>query len=88
MARKQARGGKAKSNGSLDRWNTYDDIPDNAQDAFHRQQDRIALGDMDDKAVEDDDEYGEWAPSNQSDWENCLTSLLKVRLWEIEWFSI
>lgn len=61
MARKQARGAaaRAKSDSSLDRWNTYDDIPDNHQDAFHRQQDRIALGDMDEQAVDDDeDEYG------------------------------
>jgi len=60
MARKQARGvgTKGKSDSSIDRWNTYNDIPDNNQDAFHRLQDRIALGDMDEQAMEDDDEYG------------------------------
>lgn len=62
MARKQARGAKAtQTNGSLDRWNTYDDIPDDDQDAFHHQQDRIALGNLNDKAVEENDEYGEWS---------------------------
>jgi hypothetical protein len=60
MARKQAKGAKAtKANGTLNRWNTYDDIPDDNQEAFHHQQDKIALGDLNDKAVEEDDEYGE-----------------------------
>lgn len=63
MVRKQAghQKSRAKTNGSLERWNTYDDIPDDEQDAFHHQQDKIALGDMNgNTAAEDDDGYGEY----------------------------
>lgn len=62
MARKQAgqHKSKSKTDGSLERWNTYDDIPDDEQDAFHHQQDKIALGDLNGKAAVDDDEYGEY----------------------------
>jgi hypothetical protein len=60
MARKGARRPEAKSNGSLPRWNNHDDIPDDEQDAFHRQQDKVVFGDGEVGNVDDDDEeYGE-----------------------------
>ena len=62
MARNQGRLRKSKPSGSsLERWNTHDDIPDNEQDAFHRQQDMISLADADaGNGGGEEDEYGEW----------------------------
>lgn len=61
MARKQKETAITAASGKLDRWNTTDDIPDTEQDAFHRQQDKILLGDLNGTggAIEEDDQYGE-----------------------------
>lgn len=60
MSRKQAGGPRVTSNGSLKRWNTRDDIPDDEQDAFHRQQDKVIFGDDQAEMDDEDDEYGEY----------------------------
>ncbi|UZJ51239.1 hypothetical protein CBS101457_000559 [Exobasidium rhododendri] len=58
MPRKGAEKTASKSSGSLKRWNTYDEIPENEQDTFHRQQDKIVFGDSQVETNEDEEEYG------------------------------
>jgi U3 small nucleolar RNA-associated protein 3 len=59
MPRKEAGKSKSKSSGKLQRWNTYDDIPDDEQDAFHRQQDKVVFEDTHNNEQDEEDEYGE-----------------------------
>lgn len=44
------------STASLARWENEDDIPDDDEDAFHRQRDKLVFGDDDEGG--DEDQFG------------------------------